>query len=83
LIGWRHVFTITSGVLFLASLFYMIFASGELQYWSTGVQREQKIRLTSNKLPPLLSSFDHNIQEGIYSKKQDKKHQQTVVNGDN
>ncbi len=80
--GWRNVFTIVCGVLFSASLFYMIFASGELQYWSTGVQREQKLRLTSEKLPPLLDSFQHNVQESIYSRKQDKKYQQTVVNGD-
>ena len=83
LIGWRHVFTIVSIVLFIASLFYMIFASGELQSWSTGIQREQKIRLSSEKLPPLLGSFEHSVQEGIFSRKQEKKHQQSVVNGDN
>jgi len=83
LIGWRHVFTIAAGVLYSASLFYMIFASGELQSWSTGTQRQQKIRITSEKLPPLLGSFEHNVQEGIHSRKQDKKIQQTVIHGDN
>jgi hypothetical protein len=83
LIGWRRVFTIASGVLFSASLFYMIFASGELQSWSTGTQREQKIRLSSEKLPPLLGSFQHNLQDGNHSRNQDKKHQQSVVNGAN
>ena len=62
------VFTIASGVLYFASLFYMIFASGELQSWSTGTQREQKIRLNSEKLPPLLGSFEHNVQEGFIQK---------------
>jgi ACS family sodium-dependent inorganic phosphate cotransporter-like MFS transporter 6/7/8 len=83
LIGWRHVFTIASGVLYFASLFYMIFASGELQSWSTGTQREQKIRLNSEKLPSLIGSFEHNVQEGVHPRKQDKKYQQSVVNGDN
>jgi len=83
LIGWRRVFTITSGVLYFASLFYMIFASGELQSWSTGTQPEQKIRLSSEKLPQLLGSFQHNVQEGVHPRKQDKKYQQSVVNGDN
>ncbi len=83
MIGWRRVFTITSGVLYFASLFYIIFASGELQSWSTGTQHEQKIRITSEKLPPLLGSFEHNIQEGIHSRKQDKKYQQPVISGDN
>ena len=82
MIGWRQVFTIASIVLYLASIFYMIFASGELQSWATGTQQEQKIRLNSEKLPPLLGSFQHNVQEGIYSKKQDKTYQQSVVNGD-
>ncbi len=81
--GWRHVFTITSGVLHFASLFYMIFASGELQSWSTGTQHEQKIRLSSQKLPLLLSLFEHNVQEGVHPRKQDKKYQQSVVNGAN
>ncbi|CAF4877681.1 unnamed protein product, partial [Rotaria sp. Silwood2] len=35
LIGWRHVFTIASLVLYISSLFYMIFASGDLQSWAT------------------------------------------------
>ncbi len=83
MIGWRHVFTIASGVLFFASLFYMIFASGELQSWSTGIRREQKIRLSSEKLPPLLGSFQHNVQEEVHPRKQDKKYQQSMVNGDN
>lgn len=61
----------------------MIFASGELQSWSTGIQRQQKIRLTSEKLPPLLGSFEHNIQENIQRKTQDKNDQQSVINGDN
>ena len=61
----------------------MIFASGELQSWSTGVQRQQKIRLSSEKLPPLLGSLEHSVQDGNHSKKQDKKYPQTVVNGDN
>ncbi|UJR34335.1 hypothetical protein I4U23_021738 [Adineta vaga] len=82
LIGWRHVFTIASFVLFIASLFYMIFASGELQSWATGTPREQKLRLNSEKLPPLLGSLKHNIQDGIHSKQQEKVYQQSVVNGD-
>lgn len=77
------MFTIAAVVLYCASVFYVIFASGELQSWSTGAKREQKIRLTSEKLPPLLGSFEHNVQEGIHPRKQDKKHQQSVVNGDN
>lgn len=82
LIGWRHVFTIAAVVLYSASVFYMIFASGELQSWSTGIQREQKIRLSSEKLPPLLASFEHNVQEGVHSRKQEKTNEQSVVNGD-
>ena len=83
MIGWRRVFTIASFVLYVASIFYMIFASGELQPWATRTQREQKIRLNSEKLPPLLSSFEHSVQEGIHSRKQDKKYEQSEVNGDN
>ncbi|CAF3042791.1 unnamed protein product [Rotaria socialis] len=81
LIGWRRVFTITSLVLFVASLFYMIFASGELQSWATQTQSEQKIRLNSEKLPPSLGSFQYNVQEGSYSRNQDKNNQQSVING--
>ena len=44
----------------------MIFATGELQSWAMHNQSEQKVRLSSEKLPPLLSSFEHNIQESIY-----------------
>lgn len=40
----------------------MIFASGELQSWATRKQCEQKLRLNSEKLPPLLSSLEQNIQ---------------------
>ena len=60
----------------------MIFASGELQSWATQTQSEQKIRLNSEKLPPLLGSFEHNVQEGIHSRKHDKNNQQSVINGD-
>ena len=81
--GWRHVFTIAAIVLYVASLIYMIFASGELQPWATITQKEQKIRLSSEKLPPLLGAFEHSVQEGIHSRKQDKKQDQAVVNGDN
>jgi hypothetical protein len=76
------VFTITSIVLYTSSVFYMIFASGELQSWATRTQYEEKIRLNSEKLPPLLGSFEHTVQEGIHSRKQDKTYQQSVVNGD-
>jgi hypothetical protein len=61
----------------------MIFASGELQSWATGAHREQKIRLSSEKLPPLLAPFEHNVQERIHPKKQEKIYGQSVVNGDN
>lgn len=77
------MFTIATFILYIASLFYMIFASGELQTWATKSQHEQKIRLTSEKLPPLLDSFQHNVQEGIHSRKKDTNNQQVVVNGDN
>ncbi len=83
MIGWRHVFTIAALILYVASLFYMIFASGELQPWGTHTQHEQKIRLNSEKLPSLVDSFEHSVQEGIHSRKQDKKCEQSIVNGDN
>ncbi|CAF1592160.1 unnamed protein product, partial [Adineta steineri] len=48
----------------------------------TGTQREEKIRINSEKLPSLIDSFEHPVQEGIYSRKQDKKYQQqSIVNG--
>ncbi len=83
MIGWRHVFSIAGLILYIASLFYMIFASGELQPWATRTQHEQKIRLNSEKLPSLFDSFEHSVQEGIHSRKQDKKYEQSVVSGDN
>jgi hypothetical protein len=61
----------------------MIFASGELEFrWPIGTQHAQKIRLTSEKWPPLFGSFEHNVQQGVHSRKQDKKYQQTIINGD-
>ncbi|CAF5040870.1 unnamed protein product, partial [Rotaria sp. Silwood1] len=83
LIGWRHVFTIASLVLYIASLFYMIFASGELQSWAMKNPYEQKLRLTSENLPSLVSSFEHNLQEDIHSIKQDKYKQQSIINHNN
>ncbi|CAF1225682.1 unnamed protein product [Rotaria sordida] len=82
LIGWRHVFTIASFVLYICSLFYMIFASGELQSWATQYPYKQKIRLNSEKLPVLISSFQHDLQENISSIKQEKNLKQSSVNRD-
>lgn len=61
----------------------MIFASGELQSWATKSQTEQKIRLNSEKLPALLDSFEHNIQEESHSTNKEKNNQQSIINGDN
>lgn len=83
MIGWRHVFTIACAVLYACSIFYMIFASGELQSWSTGIPYTQKLRLTSEKLPPLLAAFQHNLQENIHLKKQENKSLQPIVNSNN
>ncbi|CAF1569431.1 unnamed protein product [Adineta ricciae] len=81
LIGWCRVFTIASLILYICAIFYMIFASGELQSWATRNQREQKLRLNSEKLPPLLSSLEQNIQDENQLKKQEKFFQQSIVNG--
>ncbi|KAH3802635.1 hypothetical protein DPMN_156313, partial [Dreissena polymorpha] len=34
LAGWDHVFYLTAGIILLATIFYLIFGSGESQVWS-------------------------------------------------
>jgi len=59
------VFTIASGVLYFCSLFYLIFASGELQSWSINDRAQQKIRINSEKFPVLLSPVERHSKQSI------------------
>lgn len=39
---WRLVFWITFGVMSLTNIFYIIFASADLQPWNTPKEKEEK-----------------------------------------